>query len=68
MIVVDVIVAGVVVVIAFISSCVLTSLVNSIVGDEAAIESALWVITSSIVLKLDCSVVTEDGVVVPDSP
>ena len=68
MIVVDVIVAGVVVVIAFISSCVLTSLVNSIVGDEAAIESALWVITSSIVLKLDCSVVTDDGVVVPDSP
>ena len=68
MIVVDVIVAGVVVVIAFISSCVLTSLVNSIVGDEAAIESALWVITSSIVLKLDCSVVTDDGVVVADSP
>lgn len=59
MTVVVVIIAGVVPVNAFNSACVLTSRLGTIVDDEVVIEpTAFWVVTSSVVPKLDWSVVT----------
>ena len=54
-----IVVAAVVLVNAFNSSCVSTSRLGTIADDEVVIEpTAFWVVTSSVVPKLDWSVVT----------